>query len=514
MSRRTPSKSPLAHLSNAIEGDPACAGRPARGRHTLGRRDFVSGAALAGASALTASAWGRVSGSNGDLRVAVTGLNGKGRDHLKAFSAMRGVRVVALCDVDSAVLARAVAQAKGLGQSVKTYEDFREVLARNDVDAVSVVTPNHQHAMQAIWAMQAGKHLFLEKPVSHDLWEGRQLVAAQKKYARGVVAANIQSRSSPPIAEALEYVKSGALGRVLMVRGLCYKRRASLGKTSGPQPVPPTVNYDLWRGPAGPGPLRRSKLHYDWHWQWASGNGDIANQGNHQMDVGRRFLGDPGLPSRVESVGGRLGYDDDGETPNTLVTVLHYSPAPFVFEVRGLPAKQGAETMDTLRGLSVGNVVECEGGYVTIPSRDYSLAVAFDPKGREVKRFTGKGNHYEKFVQAVRSGRSSDSNCTLESAVVTAALSHLPNVSQQVGTDRPLGWLRSSMPAGTPYGEAFSRMAIHLGDNGLTPEDRVRLGAPLTVDAATQQFVGQSASAARSVSRRDYRAPFVVPHLV
>lgn len=511
MSQRTPSQGPAAQLPVAGE-EPTGASPPCRG--ALGRRQFVSAAALAGASALTASSWARVAGSNGDLRVAVVGLHGKGRDHLKAYSALPGVRVVALCDVDSAVLARAVGQAKGLGQTVQAYEDFRDVLARGDVDAVSVVTPNHQHALQAIWAMQAGKHLFLEKPVSHDLWEGRQLVAAQKKYARGVVAANIQSRSSPPIAQALEYVKSGALGRVVLVRGLCYKRRPSLGKTSGPQAVPSTVNYDLWLGPAGQAPLRRSKLHYDWHWQWATGNGDIANQGNHQMDVGRRFLGDPGLPTHVESVGGRLGYEDDGDTPNTMVTVLHYPQAPFVFEVRGLPTQRGSEAMDTLRGLSVGNVVECEGGYVTIPSRDYSLAVAFDRSGRELKRFTGKGNHYEQFVKAVRSGRASDSNCTLESAVITAGFSHLPNVSQQVGTDRDLGWVQRSMPVGTPYGEAFARMATHLRNNGLKPEDRLRLGAPLTVDPATHQFVGQRASAANAASRRDYRAPFVVPRLV
>ncbi len=491
------------------------------GSNLMKRRTFIASAATAGASVLTATSWARVPGANSDLRVGVVGLHGIGRRHIGSFAALKGVRVVALCDVDSAVLAKASAQAKSLGQTVRAFEDYRDMLAQKDVDAVCIATPNHQHALQGIWALQAGKDLFLEKPVSHDLWEGKQLLAAEQKFGR-VVQANIQSRSSQAIAEALAYVKSGALGKVQLVRGLCYKRRASIGKTQGPQPIPDSINYDLWLGPLAKGPLRRSRLHYDWHWQWATGNGDIANQGNHQMDVGRRFLEDS-WPSRVESVGGRLGYDDDGETHNTVVTVLHYATAPFVFEVRGLPKTVKTEQMDQLKGISVGNIVECEGGYIVIPARgpnaqdrslpDYALAVAYDLKGRELRRFTGRHNHYANFVSAVKSGKKSDLACPLSAAVTSSALSHLPNMSLRTGTDHPLGWFQRELPTNALYREAVERMNQHLASNGLPKDAVLRQGASLAINTTTNRFEGKNTAELTTLSKSSYRAPFVIPNL-
>jgi predicted dehydrogenase len=477
------------------------------------RRKFLGHTLLSAASAsLPASAWAGVPGANSDLRLAVVGLHGKGRDHLRSFAALPGVRVVALCDVDQNVLQAATAQAKSLGATVKTFVDYRDLLAEKDIDAVSIVTPNHQHAMQAIWALQAGKHVFLEKPVSATIWEGTQLVAADRKYAR-ILQANIQSRSSPAIAKALAWVRAGHLGRVKLARGLCYKRRESIGKTVGPQPVPDCVNYDLWLGPAEKGPLRRARLHYDWHWQFGTGNGDIANQGNHQMDVARRFLGESGLPPRSSSIGGRLGYDDDGDTPNTLVLVHEYAAAPLVFEVRGLPERTGSNAMDSYRGLlPIGNVIECEGGSIVIPSGDYSVAMAYDDRGRLLRKFSGKGNHYENFVRAVHSGKASVGNAPSVEGHVSAALSHLPNVSLELGREMSVSNASRELAGPAPLREAFDRMAHHLEQNGLASDQtRLRLGASLSIDAQTERFTGPDAERANRALTRTYRKPWVVP---
>src|SRR5580698_2215132 len=201
------------------------------------RRTFLKTTALAAAgSAFTARSWAQVAGANSDVRIAVVGLNGRGKDLVKGFSAVPGVRVVALCDVDSAVRDRA-----GAAYSIPTIEDFRDVLARPDVDAVGLSTPNHWHALQTIWACQAGKDVYVEKPISHEVWEGRQMIAALRKYNR-LGEAGSQARSSPAIMEAVAWVRAGNLGRITAVRGLCYKRRASLGLTTAPTPVPATVN--------------------------------------------------------------------------------------------------------------------------------------------------------------------------------------------------------------------------------------------------------------------------------
>ena len=247
----------------------------------VSRRSFLkSSVLLAGATALTARSWAQVNGANSDVRVAVIGINGRGKNHLASLAKISGVRVVALCDPDTAVLEKVKAMKTEGGAtpyaSCKTYTDIRELLASSDLDAVTIATPNHWHALAAIWACQAGKDVYVEKPVSHNIWEGRQIVAAAAKYNR-IVQTGTQIRSGAGLQEAVAWVRAGNLGKINVARALCYKRRTSLGKTVGPQPIPASVNYDLWCGPAPLTPLRRARFHYDWHWQWATGNGDIAN---------------------------------------------------------------------------------------------------------------------------------------------------------------------------------------------------------------------------------------------
>ena len=497
----------------------------------LTRRSFLKTVTAAAAGAVfTARSWSQVAGANNDIRIAIAGLNGRGREFINSFRAVPGVRVVALCDVDTAVLDREMAAARARGDSPDRVIDYRDLLTRADIDAIAIATPNHQHAMQSIWAMQAGKDVVHEKPVTHNLWEGAQILAAAKKHRR-IVQVFTQNRSSIAIAEALAWLKEGNLGKVTSVRGIVYKRRLSIGKTAGPVAPPATVNYDMFQGPAPLVPLRRVNFHYDWHWQWATGNGDMVAQGNHQLDIGRRLLGDPGHPARVFTVGGRFGYDDDGETPNTFL--VHYDyPTPFIFEVRGLPAKPDvmsggavvagglgtadrlSASMDKYYGLNVGNIAHCEGGYLTIPSNSYSLAQAFDRDGKLIREFKGFGNHYTNFLDAMRSRREADLKGPLLQGHLSSALVHLANISYRTGRAMKPGDIRDQLTARSVLAEPFGRFIQHLAANEVDlKKTPATFGAPLTFAAATEKFTGENSGAANKLRRREYRAPWIVPQL-
>ena len=475
--------------------------------------------------ALPARSWGQVLGSNGDVRVAVIGLNGRGKSHLASLAAIPGVRVVAICDVDSAILEREKPLVNG--GNVKTYADIRELLAAPDIDAVTIATPNHWHSLAAIWAMQAGKDVYLEKPVSHNMWEGRQLVNAAAKYHNRVVQAGTQIRSGEGLREAVQWVRAGHIGKIKVSRGFCYKRRESLGLCGGPQPVPASINYDLWSGPRTIIPPHRNTsngtVHYDWHWFWLYGNGDVGNQGIHQMDVARWFLGDPGLPPHTLSVGGRLGYVDDGQTPNTQVIVHEYATAPLIFEVRGLPSRAGlkgsgadprANTdsagMDQYRGVRIGNVIDCEGGSVIVPN--YTTATAVDTKGNVLKQFQGHDRHMQNFIDVVRSRKKSDLYGPIVGGNISSSLCHLGNISHRIGHATPNEETRDRIKSEGPFREAYGRMVEHLKANNVDLERTpLTLGVPLFVDARADRFTGSDAERANAMLKDEYREPFVVP---
>jgi predicted dehydrogenase len=492
------------------------------------RRTFLKTSALAAAgAALPARAWGQILGSNSEIRVAVIGLNGRGRNHLSSLAKIAGVRVVAICDVDTALLDKVKPTVNG--GDVKTYVDMREVFANHDIDAVTIATPNHWHSLAAIWALQAGKDVYLEKPVSHNIWEGRQLVAASKKYNKRVIQAGTQIRSGDGLREAVQWVRDGNLGKITASRGFCYKRRESIGQCGGAQTVPATINYDLWSGPRDVVPPHRNTkngpVHYDWHWVWLYGNGDVGNQGIHQMDVARWFLGEPGLPQRTLSVGGRLGYVDDGETPNTQIVIHEYASAPLIFEVRGLPSKAGlagsgadprenadGAGMDKYRNVSIGNVIDCEGGSIIVPS--YTSATAVDRDGKVIKEFKGRDRHMENFIDVVRSRKTADLFGPIEEGHVSSALCHLGNISHRLGQATSEEKLRDTVKSNWVLRDAQGRMIEHLHANKVdlsaTPLTR---GVPLLVDAKAERFTGPDAARANAMLKDKYRAPFVVPSL-
>jgi predicted dehydrogenase len=298
----------------------------------LNRRYFLLSAAGAG-SAMAAS---NVKSPNDTVRVAVVGLRGQGKSHINAYSAMKNVEIAALCDVDESVLAQRVKDVESLsGKKPATYIELRKLLEDKTIDAVSIATPNHQHTLQTIWACQAGKDVYLEKPGSHDMFESRQVVAAARKYDR-IVQHGVNARSSPGIIEAERKLRDGVVGDLYMSRGLCFKWRDTIG-TKPVEPVPAGVNYDLWLGPAPQREFTQNRFHYNWHWFWDYGNGDFGNQGVHEVDICRWLFGVK-YPTKVSAAGGKFMFEDDQETPNTLVVTYEFDEGGqkkmMIFEVR------------------------------------------------------------------------------------------------------------------------------------------------------------------------------------
>jgi len=337
---------------------------------------------------------GRVLGANDEVRVAVIGLGGKGGQHTRVFSELPGVRLVALCDVDPKRLAEYVKRFAG----VFAATDPRKVLERKDIDAVVIATPDHWHALLAVWACQAGKDVYVEKPVSHNIWEGGKIMEAAEKYGR-VVQAGTQYRSDEGLKEAAAYMQQGNLGKALWGHVLWYELRGSIGKVA--PYMPEGLDYDLYCGPAPVEPLTRERLHYDWHWVWPTGTGDLGNSGVHAFDVCRWFAGYDDLPPRVLCTGGRFAVDDAGQTPNTQLTVLDYKPAPIYIENRNLPMRPGTREMDQLQGIREGLILQCEGGcFAGFRGGGW----AYDNDGKKIRQFKATGGLSTRPISFRRSG--------------------------------------------------------------------------------------------------------------
>lgn len=492
----------------------------------MNRRKFLTASAVAAAAAYAApvSAFAqnairparRAFGPNDTIRVAVVGFKSRGRDHISGFMRQPGVKLVALCDVDQEVLDREGKRLADAGNPVDTFVDVRKLLERDDIDAISTATPNHWHALLSVWACQAGKDVYVEKPVSHNAWEGRQIVEAARKYDR-IVQTGTQSRSNPGLREAVDWLQAGGLGKIKLARGLCYKPRQSIGKVSAPTPIPEHIDYDLWCGPAPMEPLMRANLHYDWHWQFVTGNGDLGNQGIHQMDIARWILGETTLSPKVLSVGGRFAYVDDGDTPNTQFVYHGYEKAPLIFEVRGLPKskeyhKDGwNKNMPDYRGAGVGVVVDCEHGHMVIPT--YDSAIAYDKDGKELKRWKKGADHYANFIEAMRSRKPSHLHAEIEEGHLSSALCHTGNVSYQLGEALGREAIVERLKDSPAAAETFDRMAEHLEANGVDlAKSPAVLGAFLEMDTKTERFKGHKK--ANYMLTREYRKGFEVPEKV
>ncbi|HEV57464.1 MAG TPA: Gfo/Idh/MocA family oxidoreductase, partial [Phycisphaerales bacterium] len=467
---------------------------------------FVKASVPVGLSAFVP--FSRVRGANDDIRVAVVGLNNQGANHINWFREIPGVRVAAICDADRACLDRERQKFAQRNEPVETYIDYRRLLDDKGIDAVIIAMPNHWHALATVWACQAGKDVYVEKPVSHDIWEGRQMVRAARKHGR-IVQSGMQRRSDTGLIEALDFIRAGHLGTMQIVYGIVYVRRDSIGNVDGPQPIPDSVDYDLWCGPAPKEPLRRKRLHYDWHWVWPTGNGDFGNNGIHFIDICRWFIGAEQLAPRVISIGGRLGYIDDGETPNTQIVFCDYKPVPILFEVRGLPRAKDDPAMDVFRGTRAGTVVVCEGGY-------FVGGWAYDNEGKRIRQFqrTGGAGHQANFIEAVRSRKVADLNADVLDGHLSSALCHMGNVSHRVGRRASLEQVRRAVAGNAYLTESVERLEQHIRANEVDLETTpLILGADLAMDPKREVFTGPLSEQANRLVRRDYREPFVVPEI-
>ncbi|MGH9742447.1 MAG: Gfo/Idh/MocA family oxidoreductase [Candidatus Acidiferrum sp.] len=464
------------------------------------RRDFLktTGKAITvGAAALALG--GKILGANDRVRVAVCGVRGRGNDHIRGFAHVPGVELAALCDVDENVLNMRLGTVEKMGlPKPKAYGDVRKLLENKEIDAISIATPNHWHSLIAIWACQAGQDIYVEKPCSHNTFEGRQLVRAVKKYNR-ICQHGSQSRSNPGMIEAIHHVNDGTIGDVYLARAICYKWRDTIGHAL-PEPVPAGVNYDLWTGPAPLKPFTRNRFHYNWHWIWDTGNGEIGNQAIHEIDIARWGLG-VGFPVSVSAMGGHFMFDDDQQTPNTL-NAVYYFDAPggkrkmMELEVRhwitnheaeigtgaygasavppaGLHAAASKKPASKLPSLgpkdaktnTIGNIFYGSNGYLAIDGYDSYKTWLTDevvpgPHGK------ADGDHFANFIDCVRSRRAEDIHAPIDQGHMSVTLVHLANASY-------------------------------------------RLNRTLNFNPATEQVINDDE--ANTMLRGTYRSPYVVP---
>jgi len=424
----------------------------------MNRRYFLAGAAATAGAQLARSA-------NETVRVACVGIRGRGRSHINAFSNMPNVEVAALCDIDESVLEARLKDFETKGKKrPQGFTDFRKVLEDKTIDAVSIATQNHNHTLQTVWACQAGKDVYVEKPCSYNIFEARQVVAAARKYGR-IVQHGTQSRSSPALREAVEKMGEGVIGDIYMARGLCFKWRDTIGRHPD-EAVPAGVHYDLWLGPAPQRAFNKNRFHYNWHWNWEYGNGDIGNQGIHEMDKARWGLGVK-YPVKVSSMGGHFMFDDDQQTPNVQVATFEFNGAGrrkmLVFEVRHWMSNHEGKIGE--RGgrpdaNTVGNIFYGSKGYMvwdggvahTYMGREQEL-VASPPR----ERGDGEGGHFGNFIAAMRSRKKEELNAEIEEGAISTVLVHLANISYRLGRTLDFDAEKMNIPGDKEANAMFTR---------------------------------------------------------
>ena len=487
---------------------------------SISRRSFVEGALAVAASAATAgriraaepvsTAAAKPVGPNDKIRVAVVGFNGRGLNHISGWLHCPGAELVAWCDCDPGVEERALKKFPNMPRKPRFEQDFRRLLEDPSIDVVSIATPNPWHALMAIWAMQAGKDVYVEKPCSHNVEEGRVTTQWARKLGR-LCQMGAQSRSMPGMRQAIEFIHAGKIGKVKVAHALCYKRRKSIGLVDTPAPLPAGIDFDLWAGPAPAVVPRRERLHYDWHWNQLTGNGDLGNQNPHEIDKARWGLGKHTLPTQVVSLGGRLGYQDNGNTANSQVSLFKWDDALVISEVRGLELKTKPTIARQAGPVGVANIWWGTEGYVVAPN--YSSGMAFDYDGKELASWKGGSDqlHYDNFLDAVRSRDRATLHLDIEEGHLSSAMAHLGNVSWGLGEQASLG-TRPRLAADEQHVvETFAAFEAHLRDNQVDLTDTPYvLGRELTIDPATERST--DAEANRFFSR-EYRKGFELPRV-
>jgi predicted dehydrogenase len=473
----------------------------------LTRREFLENSMLAAAAAAAASLPTRVTaaeerraGANDRITAGIVGCGIRGKAHARELCKLADCEITWVCDPDPTRAEEVAALiVENKRARPKTVQDLRVMLEDKSLHTVFVATPNHWHVLAAIWAMQAGKDVYVEKPVSHNVVEGRRMVQAARKLGR-ICQGGTQYRSSGPNAAAVQYMREGKLGDVTLARSIVYGGRSSIGGP-GRFEAPAHVDYNLFAGPAPLRPLTRPKLHYDWHWFWDTGNGELGNNNVHSLDILRWGLGLSGPSRSVVSFGGRFGYKDAAETPNTQVVIFDFGPKTIISETRGL------KTEPFNPNLKGGSIFYGSEGIIAGGS-------LFDPQGNLVRAFEGKGeNHFANFLKAVRSRKVSELRAEIEEGHQSAALCHIGNISYRLGRPAAPAEIRerfAQWKLSADAQEAFDRTEKHLAAHRIDlAATGMTLGAYLQLDPSQERFVGNTA--ADALLGREYRAPFTLP---
>ncbi len=489
--------------------------------HKITRRGFLASTAVAGGALILPSS--RVFGANERIQVGVMGCGGRGTGHV-GWAQKSGGIVVAVSDPDQNRMDRAAKKAVGKdesGREVKQYQDFRKMLEDKSVDAVVMGTPNHWHALGTVMACQAGKDVYVEKPASHSLWEGRKMVEAARKYKR-IVQVGCQHRSDPAYLELKELIAKKELGEMQWVHSIWYASRGPIGKVSQPTKVEDSVSYDLWCGPRPVVPLMRKKLHYDWHWFWAYGNGDMGNRVIHVIDDVHHVLQlNEDVPRRMMAVGGRFAYDDDANTPNTEFIVME-GKVPIVFGSRNMPfvhpktGKKGGTSVYSRFGKNFRftNLIKCENGFFAVSRGGGGI---YDNDGNRVRQIRGDGGgkHMGNFFEAVRSRSIENLHGDIEQGHLGCVLLHTGNISYLIGKPASCDDVSKAVSGTEEAEETWKQTMDHLKRNGVDlAKEKPTLGPWLTYDPKTERFTGDHADEANALVKEDYREPFVIPEKV
>ena len=452
---------------------------------------------------------GKILGANDRIRMAVAGVNGRGQSHVDAYGKMENVQVVCLVEPDSKVQEKVqkIVQDK-FSNTPETFSDLRKALEGDRFDALSIASCNHSHALLSIWAIQAGKDVYVEKPCSHNVYEGRQIVNAAKKF-KAIVQHGTQSRCDDKCARIVQAAKSGKYGRLQIAKGYCCKPRWTIGFK--PEQAPPsTLDWNSWLGPASEQPYHANLVHYNWHWFWATGNGDIGNQGIHELDIARWGIGQ-NLPKKVISFGARYvdeperGFKDQGETPNMILTLYEFDDVLMLFETRGLVKK------DT----KWDNQVD----YEFYTDQGLLKGEYFFPKGSDEKvrldveyQKPHAGSPFNNFIACVRDRKSENLDAPIQEGHYSAALAHIGNVSWRLGKIDSEAAIRKAFGDNEVTQKAVDAVFQNLSD--ALPDlknPQFQLGPKLAFDPVAEKFVGNEQ--ANAMLTRQYRAPFVVPNM-
>jgi predicted dehydrogenase len=472
------------------------------------RRSFLQQSAVIGGAALLAKpAFAR--GLNEKLNIGFIGLGMRSKDLLPQFANLPDVRIAALCDVDEERLNQTAESHKG----AKKYGDLRKLYDSKDIDAVVIAVCNHWHVLAAIWACQSGKDVYVEKPLCHNHWEGQQLVNAARKLDR-IVQMGSQQRSDPMQAELKQYLHDEKkLGAIKYVQVCRFGPRESIGKRSTPLAVPKTVNYDLWLGPARNEPLYRDKFHYDWHWTWNTGNGELGNWGIHVLDdaVNVVLRDQVPFPKRITAGGGRFVWNDAGETPNVVFACYDTGSIPILFGLSNLtdgPRNKKGLKIDNMR---TGYVIHCEGGYY---AGGRGKGASYDTNGKKLREFTGDsgiGSHQRNFVDAVKAHNRKLLNAEVQIGHQSTAWCNLADVALRAGKHYSHEKAIAAREDLEPWGSLVDQIEQHLKRNKVDiKKSRFQLGPMLEFDANTQKFVGDGSDNANRYLQREYRSNFEV----